>query len=133
MNFFPKDQLLSPMSPNWNDGFFMSASCPATYSVMAGSSSCLLFYPQCLGHVSVCAYWLSHVQVFATPWAVACQAPLSVEFSRKRYWSGWPFPSSGELPDPENEPCVSCIGRQILYHCTTWKTHSTWCRHSCTY
>ena len=34
----------------------------------------------------------SHVQLFATPWTVACQAPLSMEFSRQEYWSGEPFP-----------------------------------------
>ena len=36
---------------------------------------------------------LSHVQLFVTPWTVACQAPLSVGFSRQEYWSGLPFPS----------------------------------------
>ena len=36
----------------------------------------------------------------ATPWAVACQAPLSMGFSRQEYWSGLPFPSPGDLPDP---------------------------------
>ena len=36
----------------------------------------------------------------ATPWTVACQAPLSVGFSRQEYWSGLPFPSPGDLPDP---------------------------------
>jgi len=35
-----------------------------------------------------------------TPWTGACQAPLSVEFSRQEYWSGLPFPSPGDLPDP---------------------------------
>ena len=35
-----------------------------------------------------------------TPWTVAYPAPLSMEFSRQDYWSGWPFPSPGELPDP---------------------------------
>ena len=40
------------------------------------------------------------VWLFATPWTVACQAPLSMEFSRKEYWSGLPFPSAGDLPDP---------------------------------
>ena len=40
---------------------------------------------------------------FATPWTVACQAPLSVEFSRQEYWSGLPVPS-GELPNPGIEP-----------------------------
>ena len=38
------------------------------------------------------------------PWTVACQAPLSMGFSRLEYWSGLPFPSSGDLPDPGMEP-----------------------------
>ena len=40
----------------------------------------------------------------ATPWTVACQAPLSMGFSRQEYWSGVPFPSSGELRNPGIEP-----------------------------
>ena len=40
----------------------------------------------------------------ATPWTVACQAPLSMGFSRQDYWSGLPFPSPGDLPNPEIEP-----------------------------
>ena len=39
-----------------------------------------------------------------TPWTVAHQSPLSMEFSRQEYWSGLPFPSPGDLPDPETEP-----------------------------
>ena len=39
-----------------------------------------------------------------TPWTVACQALLSMEFSRQEYWSGLPFPSPGNLPNPEIEP-----------------------------
>ena len=38
------------------------------------------------------------------PWTVAYQAPLSMEFSRQEYWSGLPFPSPGDLPDPGIEP-----------------------------
>ena len=41
----------------------------------------------------------SHVQLFGTPWTVACQAPLSMGFSRQEYWSGLPFPSPWDLPD----------------------------------
>ena len=41
---------------------------------------------------------------FVTPWTVACQASLSMEFSRQEYWSGLPFPSLGDLPDPEIKP-----------------------------
>ena len=40
----------------------------------------------------------------ATPWTVAYQAPLSMEFSRQEYWSGLPFPSPGDLPDPGIKP-----------------------------
>ena len=36
----------------------------------------------------------------ATPWTVACQAPLSTGFSRQEYWSGLSFPSPGDLPNP---------------------------------
>ena len=39
-----------------------------------------------------------------TSWTVAHQAPLSMEFSRQEYWSGLPFPSPGDLPDPGIEP-----------------------------
>ena len=39
-----------------------------------------------------------------TPWTVAFQAPLSMGFSRQKYWSGLPFSSPGDLPDPGNEP-----------------------------
>ena len=43
---------------------------------------------------------LSRVQLFATAWTVACQGPLSMEFSRQEYWSGLPLPSPGDLPAP---------------------------------
>ena len=47
---------------------------------------------------------LSGVQLFATPWTVACQAPQSMEFSRQEYWSELPFPSPGDLPHRGIEP-----------------------------
>ena len=53
------------------------------------------------------ACMLSHfscVSLFLTPWTVAHQAPLSMEFSRQEYWSGLPFPSLGDLPNPGIEP-----------------------------
>ena len=43
---------------------------------------------------------LSRVQLFATPWTVAYQAPPPMEFSRQEYWSGLPSPSPGDLLDP---------------------------------
>ena len=47
---------------------------------------------------------VSHVQFFATPWTVACQAPLSREFSRQEYWSGLPLPTPGDLINPGIKP-----------------------------
>ena len=43
---------------------------------------------------------LSHVRLFATLWTVTYKAPPSMGFSRQEYWSGLPFPSPGNLPDP---------------------------------
>ena len=59
---------------------------------------------------------------FATPRTVAHQVPLSMEFSWQEYWSGLPFPSPGDLPDPGIESTslnICCIGRWLLYHCST--------------
>ena len=47
---------------------------------------------------------LSHVRLFETLWTVTCQAPLSIGFSQQEYWSGLPFPSPGDLPNPGTEP-----------------------------
>ena len=56
-----------------------------------------------------CVPVLSHVQFSVTPWTVACQAPLSMEFSRQEYWSGLPFPSPGDLSNPGIEPTASAL------------------------
>ena len=45
----------------------------------------------------------------ATPWTVASQAPLSVEFSSQEYWSGLPCPPPGDLPDPEIKPMFHAL------------------------
>ena len=47
---------------------------------------------------------LSRVQLFASSWTVAYQAPQSMDFSRQEYWSGLPFPSPGDLPNPGIQP-----------------------------
>ena len=52
----------------------------------------------------ICAHLLSPVQLFATPWTIARQAPLSMEFSRQEYWSGLQFPPPGDPPYPGIEP-----------------------------
>ena len=58
---------------------------------------------------------LSRVQLFATPWTVAYQAPPSMRFSRQECWSGLLFPSPGDLPKPGIEPrSKSCL--TLPYH-----------------
>ena len=63
-------------------------------------------------------WWFSHsVMDFATPWTLTCYTPLSVGFSRQDYWSGSPFPSPRDLPDPGIQSRVSCMaGRFFLSH-----------------
>ena len=67
----------------------------------------------------------SHVQLFATTWTVAHQAPLSREFSRKEYWNGLPFPSPGDLSNPGIEPMSlmspALVGGFFTIS-TTWET-----------
>ena len=58
----------------------------------------LSIYGHCGGLVA--KSWLT----LATPWTVACQAPLSMGFSKQEYWSGLTFPPPGDLPDPGIEP-----------------------------
>ena len=57
---------------------------------------------------------LSRVRLFATLWTVAHQAPPSMGFSRQEYWSGVPFPSPGDLPDPGIEPRSSALQAEAL-------------------
>ena len=67
-----------------------------------------------------------------TPWTVARQAPLFTEFSRQDYWSGLPFPSPRDLPDPGTEPGSPALkagslpteppGKPVLGFLPTWLT-----------
>ena len=72
--------------------------------------------------MSACMRMLCHfscVQLFATLWTVALQAPLSMGFSRQEYWSGLPSHPPGDPPNPGNQihiSYISCTGRRVLYH-----------------
>ena len=57
---------------------------------------------------------LSRVRLFATPWKVAYQPLLSIGFSRQAYWSGLPFPSPGDLPNPGIEPWSPALHTDAL-------------------
>ena len=57
---------------------------------------------------------LSRVRLFSTPWTVTYQAPPSMGFSRQEYWSGLPFPSPGDLPNPGIEPGAPALQADAL-------------------
>ena len=80
-------------------------------------------------HVCMCMF--SHVWLSAIPWTVACQAPLSMEFSRQEYWSVLPFPTPGDLPYPRsNSHLLTLLPRQVdslLLHHLESPIKIVWC------
>ena len=70
----------------------------------------------------MCAQSLSCVWLLEAPWTVAHQAPLSMEFSRQKYWSGLPFPSPGDLPDPGIKPTSLASPSLAGRFFTSWAT-----------
>ena len=66
---------------------------------------------------------LSRVQLFATPWTVVHQAPLSMVFFMQEYWDGLPFPSPGDLPDPGMKPGSPALQADALPSEPPWKLH----------
>ena len=74
-------------------------------------------------YVCMCVCVCVFVQLFAIPWTVAPQAPLSVGFSRQENWSGSPFPSAGDLPNPVTE-LVSLVSPALAGKFFT--TGATW-------
>ena len=88
----------------------VAQSCPTLSDPMdcslPGSSAHGIFQARVLewGAIAFSSCMLSGVQLFATPWTVACQGPLSKGFLRQEHWSGLPFPPPGDLPNPGIEP-----------------------------
>ena len=78
--------------------------------------------------VQVCVQSRSHVQLFVPPQTVACQAPLPMEFSRQEYWSGLPFLTAGDLPNPGIKPmplASPALAGGFFTISTTWEAHMT--------
>ena len=76
---------------------------------------------------------LSRVQLFATPWTVAHQAPQSMEFSRRESWIGLTFPSPGDLPNPGIEPGsrtlqADALPSEPISSCTVWNEEIRKCK-----
>ena len=95
-------------------------SCPTLSDPMdcspPGSSIHEIFQARVLewGAIAFSISCFSCVQFFATLWTVAHQAPLSMEFSRQEYWSGWPCPPPGGLPDPGIKPVSPALWADSL-------------------
>ena len=78
-----------------------------------------LYYATCV------LTFVSPVQLFVTQWTIACQAPLSLGFSRQEYWSGLPSPSLGDLPDLGMEPrflMSLALASAFFTTSATWET-----------
>ena len=69
-----------------------------------GEDICMLLFSSCF----------SFVQLFVTLWTVTFQAPLSMGFSRQEHWSGLPFLSPGDLPDPGIEPASPALAGRFF-------------------
>ena len=78
--------------------------CLSRYRVGDRDAPC----PMCSSHL------LSRVRLFATPWTTGHQAPLSMGFPREEYWSGLPFPSPGDLPNPEIKPSSPALAGRVF-------------------
>ena len=76
---------------------------------------------------TVHACMLSCVQLFVTRWTVTHQTPPSMGFSRQEYWSGWPCPPPGDLPDPGIElvpPMLPALAGKFSITSATWESRS---------
>ena len=79
--------------------------------------------------VVVVVYLLSRVQLFATPWTVAQEAPLSVELCRQEYWSWLPFPPPEDLPDLGIEPTSPPLSGRFFVHASERKLmYNSYCK-----
>ena len=91
----------------------MNSSCPALQlrSIQLVNGICESAFSQCSKKKSV---RLSVVSDSATPWTVACQAPVFMGFLRQEYWSGLSYPSPRDLPDPGIEPASPALQADSL-------------------
>ena len=108
----------------------MNAETAALETLMMIACMCVCVRARACVHVHVSV--LSHVRLFATPWTVACQSPLSMKFSRQEYWSGLPFPSPGDLLDPGMERLLQILylfflsHQRSLFQVYIFKSRKTW-------
>ena len=88
---------------------------------------CVKIFAWCLDILCAQCVCVSQSCLFVTPWTVACQAPLSMEFSRQEYWSGLTFPSPGCLPNPGIEPASPALAGGLFHNEPPGKPHNHMC------
>ena len=91
----------------WENEFLLFSAVRFMVTYLSSPRKWMPPYMKCCSEVSTAAaaaQSLSRVQLLVTPWTVACQAPLSMRVPRQEYWSGLPFPSPGDLPEPGIKP-----------------------------
>ena len=94
--------------------FIISYIVMGSHSIHKAIFTWIFFFAVWRYIVAVVVQSPSPVQLFATPWTVAYQASLSMGFSRQEYWSGLPFPSPGDLPNPGIKPGSPALGADAL-------------------
>ena len=103
--------LLAPALPRLLLPLLWCSWCWCFILLCVPSSRCILLLISSLSHCTCLLSLFSHVQLSATLWTAAHQAPLPMEFSRQECWSGLPCPESSR---PRDQICISCIaGRSI--------------------
>ena len=73
-----------------------------------------------------CVQSLSRVRLYATPWTIAHQSTLSMEFSRQEYWNGLPFPSPGDLPNTRIKPASLAAKQKLSLIASGNAEHPLW-------
>ena len=97
---------------------------PCLLCLLHWQVGCLPLAPPGKPHRDLIVKSLSRVWLFATPWTVTYQVPLSMGFSRQEYWSGLSCPPPGDLPDPGIEPMsltFPCKAGRFFITSTTWE------------
>ena len=96
------------------NSYICSRVCPSPLILRGGLMFVTLVLAWYLACSSSCCLVTEFCPTLATPWTVALQAPLSVGFPRQEYWSGLPFPSPRDLPDPVIEPASPALAGRFF-------------------
>ena len=111
----------------YNLGKFARLNCFIRYTLhIKYFHNCIIKAASYFGRCACILSSFSCGQLFVTPWHAACQAPLSMGFSRPGHWSGLPCPPPGDLPHPGTEPrplMSPALASGFFTTSATWEAH----------